>query len=397
MKCLQILYMLVLVSFTLNAQEDTTITKRFRQNASLEFVYQKGHVFATNNFLRGTNAEAAKISNYQTYSLKYSHQTTGDKYWEQLYRYPDWGIGIYLADFYNKEEIGYPIALYGFIDAPFHRWKRLSFNYELGFGAAFNWKSFNPITNQYNISIGAGESFFIDAGLNLQYDLDQRLELITGVSLTHFSNGALKKPNFGINTVGPKIGIRYNFNKDIQFQSRPIPVFKAQNELSISAFGGAKNVIFDSLNVDVIEKYEGVYYPVFGISTVFDRQISRKSKIGLGMTISYDGSVNAQAAVDNNEVDPLDVPAAEKLMISIYPSYELVVNRESLVMQPAFYLYRKKFKNQSPGFFQRIGIKYNITDDLFAGLILRDYAFHVSDFIEWTIGYRIKRRTSSRD
>jgi len=384
-----------MVPFTLNARQDTTKTNRFRQNPSLEFVYQKGHVFATNNFLRGTNAEAAKISNYQTFSLKYSHQTAGDKYWEQLYRYPDWGAGIYIADFYNKTEIGLPIAVYGFLDAPFHRWKRLSFNYELGFGVAFNWKSFNPLTNQYNISIGASESFFIDAGLNLKYDLTKRVELITGFSLTHFSNGALKKPNYGINTVGPRVGLRYNFHDEPRFRELDVPLFRGQNELCVSAFGGAKNVIFDSLNVDIIEKYEGVYFPVFGISTVFNRQISRKSKIGFGVTLSYDGSVNASVAVDNNELDPVDVPTGEKLMISIYPSYELVVNRVSLVMQPAFYLYRKKLQNQSPGFFQRIGIKYEITDKLFAGLILRDYAFHVSDFIEWTIGFRIRNYSGS--
>lgn len=390
---MRLLYILLFVLFPLfvKAQDDsTTMTKKkIWKNISLQTVYQQGYVFATNDFLRGTNIEANRINTFQTFSLKFSTQTTGDKLWQQLYKYPNWGIGIYVADFYNQEEIGLPIALFGFLNAPFKRWDKLRFNYELGFGATFNWKSFNPITNQYNVAIGAGESFLIDAGLNLQYNLTNRIEFVAGFSLTHFSNGALKKPNFGINTVAPKIGFKYNFYDRPVFQKQEVPQFSRKNEWLVSVFGGAKNVIFDSVNIDIIEKYEGIYFPVFGMSTTYNRQISYMSKIGIGMTVSYDGSVNAQVAIEENELETVDSPQGEKIQLSIYPSYELVVNKVSLILQPAFYLYRKKIKNQSPDFHQRIGLKYHISDNLFVGITLRDYAFHVSDFIEWNLGFRI--------
>jgi len=379
------------ISIFSQAQNDSAgkYKSRIWENLSIQGIYQNGYVFATNNFLRGTNIEATRINAFQTFSLKFSNQTTGDKLWQQLYKYPNWGIGVYVADFYNPEEIGFPIAVYGFFNAPFKRWDKLCFNYELGFGATFNWKSFDPVTNKYNIAIGAGESFIIDAGLNLQYNLTERIELITGFSLTHFSNGALKKPNFGINTVAPKIGLKYNFYELPSLVRRKVPEFQGENEWLVSAYGGAKNVIFDSVSIDIMEKYEGVFFPVFGISFGYNRHISYRSKIGFGVTVSYDGSVNAQVAIEKNELDPVDGPLTDKLQLSIYPSYELVANKVSLVLQPAFYLYRKKIKNESPNFHQRIGLKYQITDNIFVGIILRDYAFHVSDHIEWTLGYRI--------
>lgn len=379
------------ISIFSQAQNDSAgkYKSRIWENLSIQGIYQNGYVFATNNFLRGTNIEATRINAFQTFSLKFSNQTTGDKLWQQLYKYPNWGIGVYVADFYNPEEIGFPIAVYGFFNAPFKRWDKLCFNYELGFGATFNWKSFDPVTNKYNIAIGAGESFIIDAGLNLQYNLTERIELITGFSLTHFSNGALKKPNFGINTVAPKIGLKYNFYEPPSLVRRKVPEFQGENEWLVSAYGGAKNVIFDSVSIDIMEKYEGVFFPVFGISFGYNRHISYRSKIGFGVTVSYDGSVNAQVAIEKNELDPVDGPLTDKLQLSIYPSYELVANKVSLVLQPAFYLYRKKIKNKSPNFHQRIGLKYQITDNIFVGIILRDYAFHVSDHIEWTLGYRI--------
>ncbi len=386
------LLLFLLITFVSNAQIDSSKVQKSRKwkNSSLQGMYQKGYVFPTNDFLKGTNDEAAVINAFQAFSIKFSTQSTGDKLWEQLYKYPNWGIGLYVADFYDPEDIGYPIALYGFFNSPFIRWKKSSFNYEIGFGATFNWKSYNPVTNQYNIAIGAGESFLIDAGLNYEYLLSKRIAIVAGFSLTHFSNGALKKPNFGINIIAPKISIRYNFYNPPDFQKQEVPKYIKENEWLISAFGGAKNVIYDSVSVNIKEKYEGVFFPVFGLSTAYNRQISYKSKIGFGMTFSYDGSVNAQVAVDNNELVEVKVPFGDKLQVSIYPSFELVVNKLSLILQPAFYIYRKDLKNQSPVFHQRIGLKYHFSDYFFAGITLRDYAFHVSDFIEWNVGYRIK-------
>jgi hypothetical protein len=275
---------LLLYGGLLYGQADSTGVPESKvwKHTSVQAFYQKGYVFATNDFIKGINVESARINGFQTFSLKLSTRSDGEKLWEQLYKYPEWGIGIYMADFYNPEEIGRPLALYGFFNAPFIRMQKLLLNYELGFGATFNWKSFKPVTNQYNIAIGAGESFIIDAGLNLDYQLTDRTDIIAGFSLTHFSNGALKKPNFGINTVAPKIGLKYNFYKPIKFIARDVPEFDPHNEWIISGFGGVKNLIFDSVNIDIIEKYEGAFFPVFGISAGYNRQVSYKSKIGMG-------------------------------------------------------------------------------------------------------------------
>ena len=389
-------YLVALIVFTFHlvsfAQSDTI---RNPENVSrrlwaLQAVYQNGYVFATNPFLKGINAEAEKIKAFQAFSVKLSFQTTGKNCWEQLYNFPQYGVGLYVADFYNPEEIGVPIAVYGFFNAPFKRWDKLTFNYEIGFGATFNWRAYNPVTNQYNVAIGAGTSFLIDAGLNLEYSLTKKLELAAGFSLTHFSNGALRKPNFGINTFAPKVSLKYNFFDKPVFARQPIQKYIPENEWLISAYGGIKNVIFDSVSLPVLEKYEGLYFPVFGISSTFNRQLSHKSKIGFGATLSYNGAVNAQAAVEDNELEALDGKFSDKILLSIYPSYELVINKASLIIQPAFYIYRKKLTNQSPVFHQRIGLKYHITDHVFIGITLVDYKFHVSDFIEWNIGYRIR-------
>ncbi len=391
-KCIfAFLFVFPLIAF---AQSKDTTLQKSAKNYALSAMYQNGYVFPTNDFVRGDNAEKELINSFQTFSLRFAKQSFGEEEWEQFYKYPQWGIGLSVYDFHNPDEIGNPIALYGFIDAPFERWNRLSLNYEFGFGATFNWKKFDPITNNSNIAIGAQESFYIDVGLNLQYNFMEHFDITTGFSLTHFSNGALKKPNKGLNMIAPKITAKYNFYDNSDFTENKISQYKIKEhkpkqEWLVSGFLGATNVIFDSVNVNIREKYEGITYLVAGITTTYNWHLWRMSKLGVGMAITYNGSVNAQAAVENNELEDVDGLVTDKLQVSVYPSYEFVIHKLSLIFQPSFYIYRKKLEIQSPVFHQRIGFKYYFSDKLFAGITLRAYKFYISDFVEWNLGYKI--------
>lgn len=44
--------------------------------------------------------------------------------------------------------------------------------------------------------------------------------------------------------------------------------------------------------------------------------------------------------------------------------------------------------DSTPAFHQRVGVRYYVLNDVFVGITLRSYAFHISDFVEWTAGYR---------
>lgn len=148
-------------------------------------------------------------------------------------------------------------------------------------------------------------------------------------------------------------------------------------------------MIYKGNDVDTITKYKGVYYPVFGFSTVLNRQINPKSKVGFGASVGYDGSNNSIIYVDNGELEPGGGFHADRLNLSIFPSYELVINRLSVVVQPGFYLLRKQTVTSKPLTYQRLGLHYQLNENLFAWIVLHAYRYHVSDFIEWTLGYRL--------
>ncbi len=45
--------------------------------------------------------------------------------------------------------------------------------------------------------------------------LSSQFDLIYGLTLTHFSNGNTKFPNAGLNATEVKVGLTYNFNREI--------------------------------------------------------------------------------------------------------------------------------------------------------------------------------------
>jgi len=88
------------------------------------------------------------------FDLKFSKSTTGDKLWEQLYRYPETGFGLYFADFRNPQIIGNGFSVYQYIDIPIITSNIFCFSYNLSYGLAYISKKFDADNNFYNIAIG---------------------------------------------------------------------------------------------------------------------------------------------------------------------------------------------------------------------------------------------------
>jgi hypothetical protein len=352
--------------------------------------YQLGKVLPTNDFIRGDNLGKEIIDDYTSFSVLLLKQTTGAKLWEQIFGYPVYGIGVYTAFFHETTELGNPISVYGYFSGPFVRFQKLSFNYELGLGLAFNWNDFNPVNNPDNISIGADRSVHMEAGVNLEYQLARRFSASVGFGFNHFSNGKLKMPNMGLNTEAVKFSLLYQINNpQFSYIKREVPKFEKHNEWDISFYAGAENVIYNGDDIDIQAKYRGLFFPVYGLNNTFNRCVGYKSKIGAGFTVGYNGALNAQIAVEDGELEEVALPFVNHITLSVYPSYELVINRLSVIVQPGFYVYRKTTELSSTAFYQRLGVKYHFYKDYFLGVSLRATQFHVSNYIEWNIGRRI--------
>jgi hypothetical protein len=371
-----------------NPGDTSKVKKRF---ISLKAFYQGGSVLQTNDFLQGDNSTGEPVNRFHALSVQVNWDTDGSKLWQQLYGYPSYGVGAYWVKFPQTEELGNPTALYLFISGPFKRWSKWTFNYDIGFGLTYNWKPYNVETNPFNIAVGSYNTVYIDAGLSINWLMAKQWELSLGFSFTHFSNGATAVPNFGVNLVAPRLGLKYKFYHGIpEYKTQEVPKYQDEWEWYGSFAYGSKQIEVDTANTGLKDKYLNENFNVFVISTAMLRQVTYKSKFGIGLDINYDGSTNAEIDVSDGVPNAVSVPFIEKCSIGIYGSYELVLNKISLAIHPGYYILRKEYDGQSPAFYQRVGLKWNFWEGMFAGIFVRASNFSKAEFIEWTLGYRLR-------
>ncbi len=127
---------------------------------------------------------------------------------QKVFRVPYYGAGISVGNFFNPEEIGYPVSLYGILGIPIFRANRFELYSEMQFGVAFNWEKYDSITNPKNLVIGGGMTVHLNLGLNAFYAITNNLDLGAGIGFIHFSNGGFERPNNGFNIYAPSVEMK---------------------------------------------------------------------------------------------------------------------------------------------------------------------------------------------
>jgi hypothetical protein len=376
--------------------KDSLKKERYQKSAAV--YYQVGNVILTHAFVKGDNPNHEAYGLYQSYSLKYGIHTDGRQLWEQLYGYPVWGFGFYQAFYLNdNDELGSPLALYSFIDLPLKRYKKWSLDFEIGFGLAGNWNTHELLEDHYYYPIGSFATVFIDAGLNATFPLGNHFYLSGGLTFTHFSNGAVKLPNLGVNMGGARIELQYTFKERPAFIKETVAGYLKEWEWIALIAPSMRQVAFeyvDEVGDTIATAFD---YGILSFSTSINRQISHKVKFGAGADISYNTAYGADTVMVNGIPEKAPYTSGEKILIGVYPSFELVMGKFSILAQPGFYVYQTEIDGYlSPSTYQRVGMKYHFWDHLVVGINIRAINFSVADFIEWNIGYRIKWQKSYR-
>ncbi|NLC50515.1 MAG: acyloxyacyl hydrolase, partial [Bacteroidales bacterium] len=210
-----------LIAFTLILSMGTSGFAQKYRNSGLFFETQitQGGVLKSNDFVRGDNKKGRPINNYSASDIRIGWQTRGSQAWQHAHKLPYYGICIHSMVFSNAEEIGYPAALYFFFGAPFARKAKSSFDYEFSFGLSHNWEPFDDLDNPFNLAIGSYRNAYIDGKVKYVWYFSKKVSMDVGVRVTHFSNGAMRMPNAGINLFAPFVGLRYDL-----IAKDPIPI-----------------------------------------------------------------------------------------------------------------------------------------------------------------------------
>ena len=352
---LLIITALFIVIPKLKAQEKTN------KNYFIEPVYQYGFLWQH----RPSMADIAG-GNIQVFQLTLGQKSYGKTYWDQLYRYPDRGVGYCYVNLGNPDALGNANALYYYLRIPIVKWTKFSINYKISGGLAY--------INQENIAIGSHINLYFDFSLDTKLRLGKRIELINAFGATHFSNGAIRMPNLGINLFAYRIGINYKLQSP---EATPIkqelPELLKKNVISFVAGAGVKQKRPDG----------DTNFTVASASIDYLRILGHQHKVGAGIDIFYDETMFSIMDPDSS----LNLKTKDIMRYGFHLSYEARINRLVLAVHVGTYLHAN-YTNDGK-IYQRIALRYLITYNLFTNISLKT-SKGIADFVEWGVGYQFK-------
>lgn len=385
------LYIFLLFSSYCACQEADTVSRsNLRGTVSLQY----GKFLGTNEYLKSLTHR-----DFIGASAELTVQTDGSKEWHKRFGRPYYGGGIVAFDFLKNSHMGSPFAIYGTFGGAMKETKKSSWNYETSGGFAFNWNRYDLEKGYLNPTLGSSVSIYVNLGVNYTYYLGKHFDMSLGMNFNHFSNGALRLPNKGMNMFSPKLSLTYHLDERQFHPKDSLSAFDKYSTLDVNVMGGVRHSIFlgkdegfEYEDVDLAQKYKGKYSQNWGLETVYHRQITYKSSVGLGIGLLYDEDYNTRFFQDvNGDIQIADRFRRDKLLLNIFPSYRLSISRFTIHIQPGFYIFKKSVerKYDKSFFYQRVGFQYTVGKNLLIGIGLRSYYFHKADCIEWRLGYRI--------
>ncbi|MDZ7741902.1 MAG: acyloxyacyl hydrolase [Bacteroidota bacterium] len=319
-------------------------------------------------------------SHMNCWEFTISKATYGHTRWEYMYNYPVIGLAVWYSDLGNSPYLGSGTAVYPYINFPLLREKQNTLSFRLGVGLGVISKPFDRIENYKNISIGS----YLNAVVNLMFEysrkLGDRFIFAGGLGLTHFSNGSMKTPNFGINIPSINAGLGYRLSRENTYQRK-----KLMPELFPFEFDGKK---FFNINVSLGLGYKNMdaefgkrYFAATLFTNIFKR-ISYKSSAGIGFDLSYDESDKIILEKKNIEYDA----DLQIIRPGVNLAYEMIMSRVSIVANLGIYLGGRE---KSDGdIYEKLAFKYHFSEKLFANVTLKAHAAR-ADYIAFGLGYRI--------
>jgi len=354
-----------------------------------------GYIIPTNSFLRGNNGKSKPIRTSFSTHLKYSFRFNPNTYADRIYGGVYQGIGLAGYTFGDQKQLGNPISLYLFQGARITQVNpSLSFNYEWNFGLSFGWEPYDFEDNPYNKVIGSKVNAYINANFYMRWVLSHRFDMTSGINLTHFSNGNTKFPNAGLNAVGLKAGLVYNFNRKNSFQAKTlhqpaIRKFPRHVSYDLVLFGSWRRTGVDFMDKQIASPET---YTVLGFNFAPMYNIGYKLRMGISLDGAYDGSANVYTE------DYIVGTTQNFFKPSLNKQLSLGLSGRVEYIMPYFTVGLGMGNNVLHGrgdlkaFYQVVALKFEVirSSYIHVGYSLKD--FHTPNFLLLGIGFRFNNK-----
>ncbi|AEA44734.1 hypothetical protein Fluta_2754 [Fluviicola taffensis DSM 16823] len=293
------------------------------------------------------------------------------KSWSSDYRNPYVGITLYGSNLGNRDILGYGFGGYGFVEFPWTRSEKFVLTSKVGAGLGIITKVYNKDSNPKNVPMSSYVNALICLGVQGKWYVKPNHGLMLSLDMTHFSNGASKVPNLGVNMMFVGLGYSYTVaNKEPKVVDartfQHVPFFKSWN---VSLVG--------ILSEKQIFPTGGKRYPVFALSGMLYKQFKPK----VGMEIALD-VISKQSIFNYREYIPKTQGSI--IQVGAYLGYNVPLDRFRFVLGMGAYL-RDRY-DQDGRFYHRVGMRYQCENGLLFNLVLKSN-WAKADYVEYGVGY----------
>ncbi|MCR5013683.1 MAG: acyloxyacyl hydrolase [Bacteroidales bacterium] len=373
-------------------------------------------------------------AHFPSFEASFYQSTFGEKEWHTAYNYPFIGVTYYHSKLGGFQELGKVYAIYPFINYPLLRGDNAMLSFKVGVGLAYLTNKFDHIENHYNFSIGS----HLNAAVNLSFEYRQvlfpRMSSIAAFGLTHFSNGATKAPNYGLNAFSGSLGLAF-YLRDPRASFTP----SRRPDYYTFEFDGKNWYCIDldyGIGIKDVSQTMGKNerYFVHDLTTRFLVQFTEKSRAGLSLSLVKDNSdkalpdfvsedgqmsyINRYYVEDVLHVDTVAIHDYQMLKPNVGIVYSMTMDRMSFLFELGFHLnlrqrdeygrwnYKTIADTDHPGdsihvlkpfamatdmskgsAYQKLTIRYNVVDNVFASISLTSHLAR-ADYVCFGIGYR---------
>ena len=343
-----------------------------------------------------------KDLHYGGLEFRFGKQTTGKNYWENMLKYPSYGLVLRYSSCYNffdspsvrKERnkvLGQNIDLFAFFQGSIIRYKWFSWNYQFGLGVAY-------FTKTDNCLIQLPVSAYINLQMGFDFQVTDRLDLCINACLNHASNANMKLPNYGFNEIQGITGLRYHFMPRKEFvKTDTFPKYKPENSLFFNVEPGW-----------LTARYDDNYYFKTGVNVGYVRSFFPIFKAGISFEFFYTRYLLHSKNYEKEEWEKPNsprIPMPKNIFTSsIYGFGELVFGRCALHFGLDTYVYKgsgqaKKMGlgqnwdksgtlKRYPAFYEKLGLRVYLGKNQyhFVGITLKVHA-PISDYLAFAYGF----------
>lgn len=321
-------------------------------------------------FLVGHRAVMGHLVTQHSYAgeVSYVFRTNGQRNWHGAYKYPEIGVTLYAGSIGNPEVLGNFFGGYSFITFPFIARKNFRFNGKLGCGLGLGTKHYDEVTNPKNVAISTPLNAMICLGIDARYYMGNNW-LSLGIDMTHFSNGAYKVPNIGLNLPYLSFGYGHYVRHAENIQEEPGGWHMPYRKI-IPGFTGI-------ISAKEVFPTSGKRYPVYALS--IHARTFLKPRVGWELAFDV---ISKQAILAYRP----EVPKTQMEMVQMgaFLGYLLPLDRFHFVLGMGYYL-KDRFQPED-AFYHRVGIRYYLDNGINFNLVLKSH-WARADYIEWGIGY----------